>query len=81
MKKIILGISSSISAYKSCDLIRLFEDSYDMLPPGNDGIRYREFPNLKFRGDREDGDIADNLEMAGDIRQKIIRNYSSQLVP
>jgi len=33
MKKIILGISSSISAYKSCDLTRLFvKDGYSVFP-------------------------------------------------
>jgi len=33
MKKIILGISSSISAYKACDLARLFvKDGYSVFP-------------------------------------------------
>ncbi len=33
MKKIILGISSSIAAYKACDLVRLFvKGGYDVFP-------------------------------------------------
>lgn len=33
MKKVILGISSSISAYKACDLIRLFREAeYSVFP-------------------------------------------------